>query len=105
VDGQIAGFALVNRHTITGEDRRAIAEFFVMRKYRGRGAGRQAAGAIFDLWPGRWEVAPLAASPGAYAFWRKAVGDYTANDFEERRIDDGSCAGTVLLFSSRSGDR
>jgi predicted acetyltransferase len=42
VEGALAGLALV----FTG-DPHDIAEFFVMRKYRGRGAGAQAAASLF----------------------------------------------------------
>ena len=44
VEGALAGLALV----FTGEPH-DIAEFFVMRKYRGRGVGAQAAASLFQL--------------------------------------------------------
>ena len=68
VDRALAGFALV----FTGEPR-DIAEFFVMRKYRGGGAGAQAAASLFGQFPGRWTVRQQLTNPGATAFWRKAI--------------------------------
>jgi predicted acetyltransferase len=68
VDGALAGFALV----FTGEPR-DIAEFFVMRKYRGRGVGARAAASLFDRFPGRWTVRQQRTNPAATAFWRKAI--------------------------------
>ena len=68
VEGALAGFALV----FTGEPH-DIAEFFVMRKYRGRGVGAQAAASLFDRFPGRWTVRQQLANPAATAFWRKAI--------------------------------
>ena len=68
VEGALAGFALV----FTGEPH-DIAEFFVMRKYRGRGAGAQAAASLFDQFPGRWTVRQQLVNPAATAFWRKAI--------------------------------
>lgn len=46
VDGRLAGFVLVRRHSdLTGDDAVAdMAEFFVMRKYRKLGVGERAAG-------------------------------------------------------------
>ena len=64
----LAGFALV----FTGEPH-DIAEFFVMRKYRGRGVGAQAAASLFDQFPGRWTVRQQLTNPAATAFWRKAI--------------------------------
>ena len=68
VDNALAGFALV----FTGEPH-DIAEFFVMRKYRHRGVGAQAAASLFDRFPGRWTVRQLLTNPAATAFWRTAI--------------------------------
>jgi predicted acetyltransferase len=68
VEGALAGFALV----FAGEPR-DIAEFFVMRKYRGRKVGTQAAASLFDQFPGRWTVRQQLTNPAATAFWRKAI--------------------------------
>jgi predicted acetyltransferase len=77
VDGALAGFALV----FTG-DPHDVAEFFVMRKYRGRGVGAQAAAFLFDQFPGRWTVRQLLSNPAATAFWRKAI-RYPFHEHEE----------------------
>lgn len=100
VAGQLAGFALVNRHNVSGEDCRSIAEFFVMRKYRGQGIGEYAATYIFGLWPGRWEVAQIASHPGSSAFWRKVIRRYTCGEFEERQAEWGGQHGLVQLFNN-----
>ena len=68
VDGVLAGLALV----FTGEPH-DMAEFFVMRKYRRRGVGAQAAAALFGQFPGRWTVRQHLANPAATAFWRRAI--------------------------------
>jgi predicted acetyltransferase len=72
-----AGLALV----FTGEPH-DIAEFFVMRKYRGRGVGAQAAAWLFDQFPGRWTVRQQLTNPAATAFWRKAI----SYRFEEHQL-------------------
>ena len=100
VDSRLAGFALVNRHAASGEDRRSLAEFFVMRKYRGRGVGEFAATRVFDLWPGKWEVAQVASHPGSSAFWRKVIRRYTRGEFEERQAEWGGQHGPVQLFDN-----
>ena len=68
VEGALAGLALV----FTGEPH-DIAEFFVMRKYRGGGVGAQAAASLFGQFPGRWTVRQQLTNPAATAFWRKAI--------------------------------
>ena len=67
-----------------------MAEFFVMSKYRRRGVGSEAARFAFDRFPGRWEVREMAANTPAQAFWRRVIGDYTGDNFTERRLDDGA---------------
>jgi predicted acetyltransferase len=83
VDGALAGFALaLDRNQIDpGEPGYAVAEFFVLRKFRRRGVGRAAASALFDRLPGRWWVAEHIANPAAQAFWRAVIGGYTGGTY------------------------
>jgi predicted acetyltransferase len=102
VDGALAGFALVNRHSyLTTEGARCcMAEFFVMRRYRGRGVGMCAAASVFDRLPGPWEVCQTAANIGAQAFWRKTVDHYTSGLFAETVLTDGRWDGPILTFDN-----
>ncbi len=75
-----------------------MAEFFVLRKYRGARVGQQAARTIFWLFPGAWQVRQLAANTPATAFWRRAIPvpfDDDANEHgpvQRFRIDPGGGA-------------
>jgi predicted acetyltransferase len=69
VDGHWAGFAFVR----TAGDSASIAEFFVLRKYRRTGVGTAAARALFDRFPGPWNVEQVAGNPAARAFWHQAI--------------------------------
>lgn len=102
VDGRLAGFALVAaRSRLTGAagvfD---MAEFFVMRKYRGRGVGFAAASAAFDRFTGRWEIRQRDENVGATAFWRRVVARYTDGSYQEARRDDATWVGPVQTFTS-----
>jgi len=68
VDGRLAGVVLVR----AGRPH-DMAEFFVMRKYRRAGVGRDAARAVFAMFPGEWQVRQQASNPAATAFWRTAI--------------------------------
>jgi len=68
VSGAWAGLALV----FTGLPH-DVAEFFVMRKYRRRGVGAEAAAQLFARFPGEWTVRQQLTNPAASAFWRKAI--------------------------------
>jgi predicted acetyltransferase len=68
VDGNWAGAALVRSGRPND-----MAEFFVMRKYRGDGVGTQFARELFARFTGEWTVRELEANTPAQAFWRRAI--------------------------------
>jgi predicted acetyltransferase len=78
VGGAWAGFALVR-----SGDPNDMAEFFVMRKYRREGVGRDAAQMVFDRFPGTWTVRQILANEAATRFWRSAI----PSPFSESRTD------------------
>ena len=75
----VAGFALVR----SGRPH-DMAEFFILRKYRGHGVGLQAARALFAMFPGEWQVRELTANTPATAFWRRAIPVPFTEDTNER---------------------
>ncbi len=103
VDGMLAGLAIViERSHFTGAtDVTYMDEFFVMRKYRRLGVGKEAAARLFDLSPGRWEVAEVVQNTGALAFWRQVIGEYTGGRYEERFEESDLWHGPVQTFDTR----
>ena len=84
VGAELAGFVLVKEASYLGQAAtRVIDEFFVMRKYRRRGVGREVARRVFDRLRGRWEMRETPHNVAAQAFWRTVVGEYTGGRFEE----------------------
>jgi predicted acetyltransferase len=70
----LAGFALVNDESHSGGPvERNMAEFFILRKYRGIGLGRGAAKMLFAAHPGSWEVAVARKNIQAFEFWRAII--------------------------------
>lgn len=72
---EIAGFALViDECPLTG---RApcwfMAEFFVLKAYRGRGLARSAVQEALAAHPGQWHIAVPHANRSARAFWSKTL--------------------------------
>ena len=100
VDGMLAGFALVCEHSWMGNPGKMIAEFFVLRKYRGRGVGRTAAFTVFDSFPGHWEVSQVAQNIPAQKFWRKVIGEYTRENYREVMLDNEDWQGPVQVFNN-----
>ena len=83
VDGERAGFVLIDRNATLPQTEYNVAEFFVMRKFKGRGVGRAVATMIFDRFRGPWEVMQLLDNRGAIRFWRKVIGTYTGGRYDE----------------------
>jgi aminoglycoside 6'-N-acetyltransferase I len=86
--GERVGAALINQapspHMSPGVGFR-MAEFFVLRAHRGRGIGRRAVFALFDRFPGVWEISELPRNAPAIRFWRRVIGAYTNGRFRETR--------------------
>ena len=90
VDGKLAGFALVRDGAhFAGDGTREISEFLILRRYRRRGAGERAATRVFDMFPGKWELTELTRNVEAQAFWRRVIGRYTGQRFEDVPRPDG----------------
>ena len=104
VDGQLAGLVLVRRvGEEEGEPVHEIAEFFIMRKYRRRGAGRSIARRVLDAFPGIWTVMQREENQLAQAFWRRVIAEYTGDRYEEMRRRTADWHGPVQKFRSRRG--
>jgi predicted acetyltransferase len=99
VEGQYAGFALVDADVVVPEQERSIEEFFVLRKYRRLGIGRQAAITLFQSMPGRWEVGQPMTNARAQAFWREVIGTFADGNWSEVALDHGGGA-TLQLFDN-----
>jgi predicted acetyltransferase len=83
VDAEPAGFVLVGPDGTQADSQYDMGEFFIMRKFRGRGLGQQVAFNIFGRFPGRWEVRTVVPNKPALAFWRKVIGRYTNGNCRE----------------------
>jgi predicted acetyltransferase len=77
--GNLAGFAFVKRGSevsgsLTVWD---MAEFFILRGYRRRGIGTQAAHEVWRRFPGPWEVRVMQSNVSAHHFWECAISEFT----------------------------
>ncbi|MBE4908239.1 GNAT family N-acetyltransferase [Bacillus luteolus] len=81
VDDVLAGFVLVNSQTETSPA--SIAEFFILKKYAGKGIGKVVARRIFDMFLGDWKITQIAKNYPAQAFWRSVIKDYTNDQYSE----------------------
>lgn len=101
VGGHYAGLALVDDDVRLRDSQLWLAQFFVLKKYRRRGLGEQAARQVFDHLRGRWEVGQMAGNRPALAFWRQVIGRYTQGRFVEHERHDSRWDGWLHCFDNR----
>jgi predicted acetyltransferase len=102
VDGRYAGFALVDAVVKAEESTCWMDRFFILKKYRHLGVGRELATQVFTALPGKWEVAQMTDSVEAQTFWRTVISGYTQGNYSENAMTDGWWQGIVHGFESRS---
>jgi predicted acetyltransferase len=101
MEGQLVGFVILRRcDAVDGRGPVTdVAHFFVMRKYRRRGIGEEAATSLFDRYAGTWQVGERPNNFAAQAFWRAIIGRYSGGKFEELPGDEA--IGPTQFFLSR----
>jgi predicted acetyltransferase len=104
--GRIVGFALATRGSPASNDPTDfdVAEFFVLRRHRRSGVGRDAAFALWRRLPGRWIVRVSVANREGLPFWRRIVDQFTGGTFEEHGRPGTPSEGRVLTFVSPEPD-
>lgn len=83
VDGEIAGFALINKIGTSLNIDWNMGEFFVLAKFQGKKIASHVAKEIWLMHPGRWEVLVIPENKPALAFWRKNISAFTNKNYTE----------------------
>lgn len=99
-DDKLAGFVLINDYVVLNEDKgaKAIAEFFILSKFRKKELGMKVAFKIFDKFPGKWEIVARKENLVAEKFWDKVIRQYTKGKFSKIILDNDIHKGSVYSF-------
>ncbi|MEM8673915.1 MAG: GNAT family N-acetyltransferase [Cyanobacteria bacterium P01_G01_bin.67] len=100
VNDKLAGFVLVHQNTYLQDNRYHLAEFFILRKYRQQGIGRQVAFYIFDLLRGGWEIYQAHTNLVAKKLWQNVIGEYTAGTYTETVMENDGWNGIIRCFDN-----
>lgn len=87
-DDELAGFCLLRRYP-QDLKRFDIDQFFVLRRFKGLGVGKEAFRLAVAGMPGLWQTRVLLENTPALMFWRSAIGSLTHGEFEEKIQPDG----------------
>lgn len=84
-EDDIIGFILLQSSPYTNPERYdyLINSFFILKKYRRKGLGKQAVQDLFQQCPGRYAIGQLSNNIPAIQFWRK-IYEYMNVKFQEK---------------------
>ncbi|MNL51879.1 hypothetical protein D3C87_1750150 [compost metagenome] len=88
VNNALAGFALIKEVTNERRIYNYLAHFFILRKFRRQGIGKEVARNLFSSFKGEWELYQLVRNEPAQKFWTKIINEYTEGEYEEK-IENG----------------
>ncbi len=93
VGGELAGFAVVDQEVVAPTSTFNLGYFFVGRRFRQKGIGKQIVRQLLQRYPGAWEIYHLRENDAARRFWTKALAAEGTNraSVSERLIDDEMC--------------
>ena len=102
-DGKLAGLVLVKRGSeVSGNDVVwDMAEFFVLRGWRRRGIGTQAAHEVWRRFPGAWEVRVIQVNAPAQHFWTGAISAFAGEVMHSTRFEKAGAGWVLFSFESK----
>lgn len=106
VDGNAAGFALVDTRVRLPGGRYWMDQVFVLKKYRSRGVGAACAAQVLQRHPGAWQVGQMPGNQRARAFWLRVLDRVALGPVTETRLSSGPWQGTIQsLHVAAAGSR
>jgi predicted acetyltransferase len=99
---QLAGFALATLGSPLSDDPHVhdVAEFFVLRRSRRCGVGRQATHLLWNRYPGPWSVRVFEKNAAALRFWQDVIGEYVGSALQPQRVEYKLKHWNVFSFQS-----
>lgn len=82
-DAELAGFIMIDKKGSDNEIDFNMAQFFIIRKFKGKGIAKYVATQCFSQFKGIWEIMIMPGNKGAYQFWQSVIRQYTQGIFTE----------------------
>lgn len=97
--GKYAGFSLTHNSPFFHKDDngKVIGEFGVLKMYRNKGIGLQAAKYIMTHDPGYWEMRVIDENQRAVYFWNKVLQEVTGTNYQVHQKNDHEWIGKVFV--------
>lgn len=94
------GFVFVRKGSGISDDKDVwdMAEFFILRGYRGLGIGTKAAHEIWKKFPGKWEVRVMDRNQKAIKFWKRSISEFLGKEIDSVPLDKDGVGWHVFSF-------
>ncbi len=86
INGELAGFVLLNEIGISDTTDWKIDQFFVLAKFQGKGLGRNVFQQLLQKHTGHWELTVLPDNKSALLFWQRVIGEHANNQYKQEMI-------------------
>ncbi|HEI6745950.1 TPA: GNAT family N-acetyltransferase [Legionella pneumophila] len=83
VDDDLAGFVLLDKEFLLEAVDWNMGEFFILKKFQGKGIATYVAHNILKENPGKWSVAVMPENIKAVNFWRKIISTAVMENYTE----------------------
>jgi predicted acetyltransferase len=100
MDSKLAGLVLVKQEVSGNDAVWDMAEFFVIRGFRKRGIGTEAAHQVWGRFPGRWQVRVMETNVSARHFWAGAISKFAGEVIHPICIEKGDQCWALFSFES-----
>lgn len=100
---ELAGFVIVDKKGSDEKINFNMAQFYIARKFKGKGLGKFVAYHCFETYKGLWEVMVMPNNKGAYEFWKKIITAYsnnTATEYTRQVKHFNNSEKNIFCFSS-----
>ncbi|HEX5236317.1 MAG TPA: GNAT family N-acetyltransferase [Silvibacterium sp.] len=103
VAGGWAGFVLLKRVPVvaTSDTVWDMAEFFLLRRFRGRGIGILAAHAAWRNHPGNWQVRVMQSNAAGLRFWNRAIAEFCGTPLQSSAFEQEGRSWQLFSFQSK----
>lgn len=98
VDGELAGFVIVDNDTHIAGAEHNIGYFFLARRFRGQGVAQFVVSVLLSRLPGQWQIFHIDANLPAQRFWARLIPALSAGKFtcDHRPVHGYPCTLYVL---------
>lgn len=104
IGGKLAGFVLVKTGSEVSSEAATwdMAEFFILRGYRGRGVGSDVAREVWRRFPGPWEVRVMKSNRAASAFWKRVISEFAGELVRSTQFEKDGTIWRMFSFESKA---